>query len=354
MSISTDQIKRGDDDVIYVSLDLKAVDSATGEVIAIVVKEDKFVAVVKEQNSERNRAYLAKRLAGGTQFANEIAKAYRNSTHLATASTDFSTQENESSATNSGITSSTTFPGNYHALVIGINRYWYLDKLNMAVKDARTVAQLLEKQYGFTVTMLLDEQATRDGIMGAFNQLNQKLTENDHLLIYYAGHGIYELNGEASYWLPVNAKNTDDIKWIIASSITTHLRRNLAKNILVVADSCYAGTLTRSGSREINLGLTENERHRYLEKMLNKKSRVLIASGGKEPVLDSGGQGHSIFARVFLEALHNMKQSAFTAEELFIKQSIRERVAGKVEQTPEFQIIRESGHESGDFVFQRQ
>jgi len=46
--------------------------------------------------------------------------------------------------------------GNYHALVIGNNNYRHIRKLRTAVNDAREVAAVLEKNYGFKVTLLLD------------------------------------------------------------------------------------------------------------------------------------------------------------------------------------------------------
>ncbi len=360
LSLSTDQIKRGDDVVIYVSLDLKAVDSATEEVIATIDKEDKFVAVSKEQISERSMAFIAKDIAkqGGHQLAEEIAMHLKKASHLRIVShTEPPRAPEDELVIDNIITTDSSpsmrFPGEYYAFIIGINHYQYLSQLSMAVTDAQTVAHVLKEQYGFHVTLLLNKQATRSGIMSIFNQLNKKLTKNDHLLIYYAGHGYYDKEGNASYWLPTNAKKNEDTEWINSASITTHLKRNRARNILVVSDSCYSGTLTRKRSNDIQLATTPAERRHYLKKMREKKSRVLIASGGNEPVLDSGGRGHSIFAQVFLDGLRQMTDSAFTAEELFIKQTIQERVAGKVAQTPEFQVIRQSGHDSGDFVFQR-
>jgi hypothetical protein len=91
-------------------------------------------------------------------------------------------------------------------------------------------------------------------------------------------------------------------------------------------------------------------RNRYLQKMIRKSSRTLIASGGNEPVADSGGMGHSVFALAFIEGLKEMSTSVFTAEELFYE-TIKERVAGNALQTPEYHTIRNSGHNGGDFVF---
>ena len=44
--------------------------------------------------------------------------------------------------------------GNYHALVIGINDYASLPKLQTAIADAETVAKTLEELYGYKVTLL--------------------------------------------------------------------------------------------------------------------------------------------------------------------------------------------------------
>ena len=77
--------------------------------------------------------------------------------------------------------------GNYYALVIGINKYSSLPKLNTAVSDAQTVAKTLEDLYGFKVMLLTDP--TRADIIDAFDEFRNTLTEEDNLLIYYAGHG---------------------------------------------------------------------------------------------------------------------------------------------------------------------
>ncbi len=86
--------------------------------------------------------------------------------------------------------------------------------------------------------------------------------------------------------------------------------------------------------------------------MLEGRSRTLIASGGDEPVADGGEGGHSVFAGALLRGLAQTEREVFTAEELFYGY-IREPVAGRSDQTPEYNPLRNSGHESGDFVFFR-
>ena len=57
--------------------------------------------------------------------------------------------------------------------------------------------------------------------------------------------------------------------------------------------SCYAGTLTRSSLGRLEGGLSESERLRLLSIMAHQRSRMVLTSGGVEPVLDSAGGGHS-------------------------------------------------------------
>lgn len=82
-----------------------------------------------------------------------------------------------------------------------------------------------------------------------------------------------------------------------------------------------------------------------------KMFRFSIDRGGT--FTDIGGEGHSVFAQVFLKALNSVEDKVITAEELFYGY-LKEAVAGRSEQTPEYSIIRNSGHEGGDFLFVRE
>ncbi|MBF0396725.1 MAG: caspase family protein [Desulfobacterales bacterium] len=235
--------------------------------------------------------------------------------------------------------------GKYFALVIGNNNYQYLSKLKTAVNDAREIAKTLREKYGFETKLL--EDAKRENILDNMNEYRTKLSQNDNFLIYYAGHGEFEKEANKAYWLPVDAKRDNPSQWIISDDITSHINRYKARHVLIVSDSCYSGTMNRSV--ETDLGKAGG-REEYIKKMADRTSRTLMASGGNEPVSDSGGKGHSIFADSFLKALAEIELNTFTADEIFYK-SIRSLVAGRSEQVPEYKEIRNSGHEGGDFIF---
>lgn len=237
-------------------------------------------------------------------------------------------------------------PGAYYALVIGINDYHNLPKLDTPVSDAKAVKEVLESRYGFQVQLLAD--ATRYQILSALSEYRAKLHENDSLLVYYAGHGQYDPQALKGYWLPVDAERDDDANWIIADQITSGVRALQARHVLVVSDSCFSGMLTRSAGATMR-PLAPS---RYLEKMQAGKSRNLMASGGNEPVADGGAPGHSVFANALLQGLGDMEEGSFTALDLF-NTFVQRRVVGGSEQVPEYVPIPNSGDEEGDFVFFR-
>lgn len=231
--------------------------------------------------------------------------------------------------------------GRYHALLIGNNGYRHLPRLASAQSDVRAIAQVLQQQYGFDVKIL--ENASRDDVLLALEGYRHTLTDRDNLLIYYAGHGWLDEEADEGYWLPVDATSDSSINWIPNATLTSAFKAIHAKHVLVVADSCYSGKLTRGIA-------VRNRTPDYLTRMASKRARMVISSGGLEPVLDGGGASgeHSVFATAFLDALRE-NQDIVDTTSLFSR--IRREVMLHADQTPELADIRKSGHEGGDFLF---
>ena len=231
--------------------------------------------------------------------------------------------------------------GRYNALVIGINNYDNLPKLRTAVNDAKAVATLLEKDYGFKVRLLVDP--SRGEIIDAFDDYLSKLSKKDNLLIYYAGYGWLDEATDRGYWLPVDDQEGRRSNWLSNATITDTLKSLAAKHVMVVADSCFSGTLTRAAL----VGLRDKN---YLRRMAGKQARVAMVSGGLEPVADDAGGGNSPFAKAFVTALQR-NQSVIDGTRLFSE--IRRSVILNAKQTPEYSDVRDAGHDGGDFLFVR-
>ena len=146
--------------------------------------------------------------------------------------------------------------GDYHALVIGNNDYRHMLNLKAAIADAEAISALLASRYGFSVTTLIN--ASRYDVIGAMSELRASLSFDTNLLIYYAGHGIVDPVTERGYWLPVDADQDNPANWVSNDDITDMLKAIPARHILVIANSCYSGTLTRAAP--INIETWEDRR----------------------------------------------------------------------------------------------
>jgi hypothetical protein len=87
--------------------------------------------------------------------------------------------------------------------------------------------------------------------------------------------------------------------------------------------------------------------------LATKRSRTALTSGGLEPVLDTGGAGHSVFARSLLDAL---SRPTDPLETYVLWSSVKARVMYETrslrrQQVPEYAPIQYAGHEGGEFFF---
>jgi len=239
--------------------------------------------------------------------------------------------------------------GDYKALVIGNDNYQHLPKLETAGRDAREIAGLLEDDYGFNVRLLLD--VDRHDMVSALSELTAGTRPSDNLLIYYAGHGSMEGRDNEGYWQPVDALPMDTSQWISTKyEVATLLEQSSARHILVIADSCFSGSLVNATGAQTQASSDEQQ---SLRAKLAHRSRLAITSGSLQPVLDSGTDGHSVFAQALMASLEK-KTRPFSAEALF--QQLEEKLTNAsaaigMRQNPEFAPIPRTSDDGGGFYF---
>ena len=139
------------------------------------------------------------------------------------------------------------------ALVIGINEYQNVPKLEKAVADAQAMANEL-KTLGFEVTPLINP--TRRNIYAALSAITGKLQPGDTMLLHYSGHGV-QIDGE-NYLLPADIPSTDsgDKEFLkseaIALSAFTDRFRNAGVRVqILVIDACRDNPFASGGKRSI-------------------------------------------------------------------------------------------------------
>jgi hypothetical protein len=241
--------------------------------------------------------------------------------------------------------------GGFYALIIGNNDYASYQDLKTPASDAKSIDVVLRERYGFKTKVLLN--ANRYAIMTALNDLKGQLTENDNLLIYYAGHGEIDPGTQTAYWLPTDAETGNRANWISSESITEFISIMPARHIMVIADSCYSGAMAGSAVAKLPDGIDESKRDKWLNVMASRKSRTVLTSGDVKPVLDTGSGDHSVFAQAFLKVLRSnqgiLEDYRLYGEVLGPVQSGASKAG--FSQTPQYAPIQHAGHEGSPFFF---
>lgn len=243
--------------------------------------------------------------------------------------------------------------GRYFAVVIGNNSYRdpAYPALKSAANDANAVAAMLQSRYGYQTRLVLN--GGRLEILTALNEVREQLKPEDNLLIYYAGHGELDAKGQG-YWVPTDGAAGAERTWISNAAVSEILGTLPARHVLVVADSCYSGTMTRASAPTFDAASMAPEKWAgWVKAMANGRSRTALTSGGVQPVPDTGTGRHSYFARAFLNVLQDNNR-LLEAQRLFREVSTSLALGAMdspVPQVPEYSPIRFAGHESGEFFF---
>lgn len=161
------------------------------------------------------------------------------------------------------------------ALVIGLgeqqDKAW--NKIN-GDKDVPLVQGML-KSAGFkSVTALVNRQATKTGIIGAFRKMAASCKQGDVVYVHYSGHGQQmtdvhndEKDGLDECWIPYDAYRkasatyhgekhlTDDELNVYLNAI--HHKIGAKGKLLVVIDACHSGDGTRGDNDEVVRGVED-------------------------------------------------------------------------------------------------
>ncbi len=243
-----------------------------------------------------------------------------------------------------------------HALVIGIDHYGPgIPGLNYAVRDARSIRDLLLNHLGFDKVLLLEnERAQRSDILRAIVELNHELQNDDQLFFYFAGHGVSfrEAEQEIGYILPQDTSGFDEPSVAVDAISMTDLRERVtklqAKHILLALDACFGGYAARSPR-----GMAVDTAN-YLRVITTSRARQIITAGRRGEVVYEGGEwGHSAFAFKLLEGLRERLADSnhdgiVITPELFAYLSASVNRITRGAQTPQY---AELSPDQGEFVF---
>lgn len=227
------------------------------------------------------------------------------------------------------------------ALLIGNHRYQHpIPPLETPPHDVDRLAASLERKLGFEARVL--KNATKADLVRAIAALARETGPADSVFVYYAGHGYLMDDTNMGYWIPVDGSVKTAAQWISNADISKLLGAIPARQLMLVSDSCFSGTLAREHAVA--------GQARDGAEVLRRRSVLVLSSGGEEPVSDEGREGHSIFAWHFLRSLDRL---GGTTAGFDVYSVVRKGVSDDYPQQPQYGAVPSAGHEAGgEYLFE--
>jgi hypothetical protein len=235
--------------------------------------------------------------------------------------------------------------GKNYALIISVEDYKNKEQnfdLDTPNNDAILVSNVLRNDYNFEIIAI--NNPTEKSFRKTLVNFSKKLTTNDRVLIYYAGHGyLYPENApkdrQSSYWLMSDFDFNHPENWVSDGELRQIMSKIPSRQVMLVSDSCYSGRL--SNSKSISFSNIDK----------NNLTRTVLTSGSDQPVPDSFNKTNSPFAIAFADGLKRNSSNNLTGNNLYKKVVDIMLDSGNFYQQPQYGVLVENLHKNGsDFL----
>ena len=201
-------------------------------------------------------------------------------------------------------------PDRLWAIVIGVSNYAHAEPLLYAASDAAAFGEFLKSPRGGAIPedhvfVLLEDEATRFGVLVALEELQGKVQRGDTVYVYIAGHGF--IKNRVGYFIPSDgALNLPAATAINFSHLKDMVESGLAhaNTRILVTDMCNAGRIG-PGQTELAAGIQNLINANLLD--LNAGAGTflnLLASRPTEASWESDELEQGVFTYTLLEALN--------------------------------------------------
>ena len=195
------------------------------------------------------------------------------------------------------------------ALLFASNVYDYYPDLVNPVLDAQTIAMELGESYGVESEVVINPTLAETATV-IREYAYREYGPGDNLMVFFAGHGIYDEVFREGYVISRDSRMDDlgKTSYLSHSNLRTMINNIGCPHIFLVMDVCFGGTFdphltsVHRGTPSVYADISTEE---FVERKLKYKTRLYLTSGGKEYVPDGRPGFHSPFARRFIESLRH-------------------------------------------------
>lgn len=236
----------------------------------------------------------------------------------------------------SGLSNPSTGLPTLYLLAVGVSKY--KDKsysLTYPAKDARDFADAMKAQKGklykdVVMKIHTDEAATRDNVMDDLEWIQRQATQQDMVIVFFAGHGINDTVTGNYYFLPHDA-NLEAVKrtMIPGSEIHSTLAR-LTGTRLLFMDTCHAGNITGTAVRGVP------DMRQFLQDLKDGGQGLVVITSSRpgQKSQEHPSWKNGAFTKALVEGLKGKAQRdkqgfvTFTALDAYITQRVKELTNG--------------------------
>lgn len=193
-----------------------------------------------------------------------------------------------------------------YAVSIGISRYRKLRPLACAAHDAHDLVEVLQSGASpAQIRLLLNEEATKQNILGELKWLAQNAPANSTAVVFFSGHGGRPDNATRAQacFCPFDASLRGMERTCITSAeLTAALRTIRSERLVVLLDTCYSGGLgePRKHGGVVHTGLTSRD----VDALIEGQGRVIMAaSRPDESAWELSGMRNGLFTNYLLRGL---------------------------------------------------
>jgi len=198
-----------------------------------------------------------------------------------------------------------------HVVAVGVNRYAQETmNLKFAAHDAQAIAELFRRRgpalyADVQVRLVLDDKATRSGILSALKNVSQASQPNDLVVLFMAGHGT--MVGQRYYFIPHEFRRRadtlqDDVRsqGLPADEMADALAEVKAMKQILILDTCASGSIL-----ELGRTLRDPMAFRTFIDRLGQRRGVftIAAAAAGEEAQEIERLGHGVLTYALLAAL---------------------------------------------------
>ncbi|MDR2498015.1 MAG: caspase family protein [Tannerellaceae bacterium] len=181
-------------------------------------------------------------------------------------------------------------------VIVGVADYANISKLNYTDDDAYRMYAFYKSPEGGAlpdsrIRLLIDEDATRAGIIRAMDEVYAKASQNDAIIFFFSGHG----GRSAFITREYDGRGDGNDGLLLHREIQDRFDRSPAKYKYVIADACHSGSLAASASAQPYYRAFDNVGGGFV---------LMLSSMGNEYSLEQSGIRQGIFSHFLIRGLN--------------------------------------------------